>query len=202
MLHSSEGRRLINMDRSPELSQMTVYFCQTTVELITVKQDKSVLLQNSRNWSHSRKEKALFTWIIWSLCPKLSWSWDWCKTNPGEKIQQVTSVFCGTIKNSITLREMTFHSFNLQCNTPKSNQRIIWINEAVCPSLHSQPLHAHAEEAWWVDGGEKGLQPAGEARTFMAELVSSGEGAASLKLQIRRHPSAPQTVQTLTIITQ
>lgn len=88
---------LLNIDRTPELSQTTVYFCQTTVELITVKQDKCC----SRNWSHSSAEKkrpCLFE-SSEALCPKLSWSWDWCKINPGEKIQQVTSIFWDTWNN-------------------------------------------------------------------------------------------------------
>lgn len=71
---------------------MTVYLCQAGVELITVKQDKSVLLQNGRNWSHSSAEKKR-PCLSEALSPKLSWSWDWCEINPGEKIQQVTSIF-------------------------------------------------------------------------------------------------------------
>lgn len=166
------------------LSQTSVYFCQTTVEAITVKPDKSVLLQNSRNWSHSSAEKKRPCLLESSeaLCPKLSWSRDWCKIILVRKFSRLPlfSEISGTIKNSIALWEMTFHSFYLQCNVQKSNQRIIWINEAVCPSLqrrHSPQHHAHAEEAWWWM--EERREPSGWGRGRALHSQMNLWGAAS-----------------------
>lgn len=160
--------------QTDELSQTTVYSRQSSLEPENKTSQcccKTVEIDNIQ--AQNRK----------GLVDSLIWSRDWRKINPGEKIQQVTSIFWDKWNN----KELhlspgnDFPPFYLQSNMQKSNQRIIWINEVVCPSLQRP------------DGG------GGQAGTFTAEAVSSGGGS--------RHPTtgltpAPQTVQMATLIPQ
>lgn len=146
-----------------------------------------MLLQNSRNWSHSSAEKkrpCLFkSSEAWG--PKLSWSLDWCKINPGEKIQQVTSIFWDKWNNKEFYRSpgndfpLLFSS--MQYAEIESKDNLNKWGRLSIPAEAAQPTHhAQAEEAWWVDGGGWGR---GRVVHSRLNLCLRG-GAASIELQI------------------
>lgn len=166
-LHSSDWRRFVNKDRKSRIIPDDCLFfkdysrvcnckpsqcsCKTVeIDDIQAQKSKGLVYLNHRklcaqNWAGAYIDVKLILVRKFSRLPQFS-----------EK--------SGTIKNSLALWEMSFHPFYLQRNMQKSNQRVIWINEAVCPSLQRRrspactwrrPPHPHAEGAevaWWWGG--------------------------------------------------
>lgn len=140
--------------QTDELSQTTVYSRQSSLEPENKTSQcccKTVEIDNIQ--AQNRK----------GLVDSLIWSWDWRKINPGEKIQQVTSIFWDKWNNK------EFHLSPGNDFPPLLSSKQYAEIESK-DNLNKWGRLSIAAEAWWVGG---------QAGTFTAEPVSSGGGGSS-----------------------